>query len=1469
MRMSKINAIRFINLSYNYNGIRVDDETFHLGGESTMLSLRNGGGKSVLVQMMIAPFVHKRYRDSKDRPFSSYFTTNKPTFILVEWKLDGNSGYVLTGMMVRKSQDIREDQSQNELDIIQFIHEYKDRNDYDIHNIPFISILNDNKKLKNYSNCKEILENLKLDRRYKFFLYDMNNSSNARNYFNKLEEYQIYRKEWESIVKKINIKESGLSDLFINAKDETGLIEEWFLPAVEDKLNKGKNRIDEFRQILGRFIKQYKENKSKIEQKHIILLFKEETVAVLEAAENLKNTIEEKTNLENTIANLIASLTNIRDQIENEKICLLEKEENLNEIIRHIQYEELSFDIYELQDKKSNYQDELAKIEETIVKCENSNSDLIRQRNIQNCSKIYNLYRDYSQEVQELENKLELKKEVEKDRTPEREELGYSLKVYYENEKNNLETWIKSIEEEIQLIKVKNDDLNLKLQKQEDEEKETISYLSKIETKIQLYNDLERSFNNLYNENLRRNILAEYEDKGLNLRIMNAKDLVEKMGIELVRLKSKVQDNKQQLQIYNRQIQEKEGAKATITQEIKEIEGRLGDYNTEIENRKTIIRYIGYSEEKLFNTEEILNLFQKKMEDIQSNIKANERQVEKLEEEYNKLKSGTVLELPKDFRESIDAEGLHYVYGMEWLKKNNKTKEENQILVENNPFIPYGLIMTEKDIEELKFKNLGIYTSFPIPIIKREILEVDFKDIKSSMHMENKVNFYLLFNDNLLDEEKLKTMLEVKEREINSIKDLINTRTEEYDHYDKRYNTIKFQTITEKNYKDIQNKLKNKEQMEKDYENQLNNIRSNELKLTNSYEQDLNHISTKENEIRDLRQKLQALIVLNEKYEEYLGQRKDKGTTENRLTKLKSEIAFTKEQIKSLEDNDRKAYDSRREQINNLKTIEDKYGEYSAYTERQLIQRDIEDIEARYKAITSEINSELKDIEDALKKARTRFIAQEDDLIKTSKRLKIEEEEYINELYDSFVLETIERAIEEKQTELVDLNKDRGNLSTQVAVTESEIKQRFKNLNDHLGKIELLAREEIILTQFKKRIMEKKEELRQLKDNLEQVNDKLNNFNSNISALAEFNEFKLITNIDFEVDLSILNRDELDRFRGELLRDYRQINIAQNDCSAKLSQSLDLITRNKAFKDDFFSKPLNTLFKLIYNPIEFIEQLLTTIRAYDDLMAKLEVDIAIIEKEKDRVVEMLLEYISDIHRNMEKIDKNSTIKIKEKPIKMLRISLPEWDVEEYLYRSKLKDMVEELTQSGVIRLENNENIDELIGPSITTKNLYNTVVGIKNIDIKLYKIEAERQYSISWADVAKNSGGEGFLSAFVVLSSLLSFMRRDETDIFAELEEGKVLLMDNPFAQTNSSHLLRPLMDIAKKSNTQLICLTGLGGESIYNCFDNIYVLNLIASNLRKGTQYLTSEHTKGEDYEAMLSSQVKTEDMEQIGFLF
>lgn len=44
--MSKISRIRILNLNYNNNTIKIDDETFDLGGQNTLISLRNGGGKS-------------------------------------------------------------------------------------------------------------------------------------------------------------------------------------------------------------------------------------------------------------------------------------------------------------------------------------------------------------------------------------------------------------------------------------------------------------------------------------------------------------------------------------------------------------------------------------------------------------------------------------------------------------------------------------------------------------------------------------------------------------------------------------------------------------------------------------------------------------------------------------------------------------------------------------------------------------------------------------------------------------------------------------------------------------------------------------------------------------------------------------------------------------------------------------------------------------------------------------------------------------------------------------------------------------------------------------------------------------------------------------------------------------------------------------------------------------------------------
>ena len=135
--MGTINTVRIINLNYNNNSIKVNDEIFNLNGQSTLISLHNGGGKSVLVQMLTAPFVHAKYRNTKDRPFDGYFTTNRPTIVLVEWLLDNSKNKLMTGYMVRQNQE-SDEENPNNLDMIGIISEYDNACINDIYSIPVV-----------------------------------------------------------------------------------------------------------------------------------------------------------------------------------------------------------------------------------------------------------------------------------------------------------------------------------------------------------------------------------------------------------------------------------------------------------------------------------------------------------------------------------------------------------------------------------------------------------------------------------------------------------------------------------------------------------------------------------------------------------------------------------------------------------------------------------------------------------------------------------------------------------------------------------------------------------------------------------------------------------------------------------------------------------------------------------------------------------------------------------------------------------------------------------------------------------------------------------------------------------------------------------------------------------------------------------------------------------------------------------
>lgn len=526
-----------------------------------------------------------------------------------------------------------------------------------------------------------------------------------------------------------------------------------------------------------------------------------------------------------------------------------------------------------------------------------------------------------------------------------------------------------------------------------------------------------------------------------------------------------------------------------------------------------------------------------------------------------------------------------------------------------------------------------------------------------------------------------------------------------------------------------------------------------------------------------------------------------------------------------------------------------------------------EQMEARYEAITSVLSQELKNLEEQERRSAARYQREKEDLDYLQKKYHLKPEQWSGVIYDrkeeshqEGVLEDFRRKIQTKDMQWNDADK-------KAAVAQSKISELTKRIHSVCGMEKPLPKDEIQGQDFQARknqlLYEKKEEKKQE----EFLSGKLRSYEENLTALSEYNELIPVDAEDHEPVSENLSAEELRNCKGILIRDYNQKMRDTGQKKEELVRTLNKIVRMESFQDDFYRKPLEQMLELSDDAVRVLTQLKTTVQSYDSLMEKLEIDISVVEREKERITELLEDYVREIHSNLGKIDHNSTITIRERNIKMLKIQLPDWEENAGLYRLRLEDFIDKITMEGVELFEKNENAQEFFGSGITTRNLYDQVVGIGNVQIHLYKIEAQREYPITWKEVSRNSGGEGFLSAFVILSSLLYYMRRDDTDIFADKNEGKVLIMDNPFAQTNASHLLIPLMDMAKKSNTQLICLTGLGGESIYNRFDNIYVLNLIAASLRGGTQYLKAEHKRGKEPDELVTARIEVGDQMELLF--
>lgn len=1460
--MSKIHKIRFVNLNYNYNTMKIDDEKFYLNGENTMLNLRNGGGKSVLVQMIMAPFVNRRYRSTKDRAFESYFTSSTPTYILVEWILDDGAGYLLTGMMVRKKETASDEDSKDKLDILNFIYEYKEKNQYGIDSIPIVEEREHRKIVKSYANSKNMFEDLKKNRELKFNYYDMNNSVTTKNYFNKLQEYKINYREWETIIKQINIKESGLSELFTKAKDSKGLVKEWFLPAIENKLRVDDDRIDNYRKLLDSYIKQYRQNKSNIDKKIKIEFFNELSKDMFICCDKFIHTETKKEEIKNYIANVIEYLKYSLENKEKEYIDLEELIKNLSEKITELQYEEQSIKIYKKQDEIYGLEEESKKHQVLLNESEGRKNALIRKENILECAKVHRQYQNISQELQQYETELVMLNKKNQDNAPYINNLGFSIKEI--------------LQKELEIVRVeKSDKVHLRedLIKEKQHINDTLVVNRKenydltekkgsLSARISSFDREEHRFNSSYNLNLFRNIEKYFEEETLLYIDKEIKD----QGFRLNKDRKNTTEN---IIGYEEKLKSKESEKVRNSERVSRNKYKLRDRTLdlekaeeEIKKRKDIVKFIDFEEDKIFNKEAIVNGFNRKIDLLKEEETRLKSQMEAITSQIVKLKTGKVLELPKGIEEKLRQRDIGITYGMEWLKKNGYSLEVNERIVENNPFIPYSLIMDSKEMETLEKETLDIFTSFPIAIINRKDLEEELHNINADVVKLNGVSFFISFNNKLLNEKELLILIADKEKQAQGLQIKIDEKKENIAFYEEKKNLIKYSTLTLEGYEDLKRELDLLREEELTLRQIDIDLEKNILDLKEEIKNNEEKGKLIDKNIENNKGKAKAFKDFMETYEQY---KKDRSSLEKVLERQKiihSEIDNGENRKNLIEKEINQCNDLISNYTNKEEKSLEELSKFNIYKSGDVIEKDKEDLLSEYYALTKDITSSEEELRNKIGKLSEKFNQIEKELNLKADKYNVSEGEYINETYDIQKEFEIKDELDKESKKYSNLGEENNKLNNKIYIGKSKLEDLYQCLKNDFNMESPKDKSLLIEKDFKLEIEKLKLMIYEANDKKAQVNKLKAKIENNLTTLNEFNDLMVIEKVDINIEFN-----ELDSSIGRLRRDFNNIKVEEVNREKELNNLVVDIEIKDEFKGEtLFKEPIEILKTLTGKPREFKEQLNLVINSYKLIIEKLLADIELIEKEEGKILESLLEYVEDVHKNIERIDENSSINLGSKRLKMLNIKVPHWDENKELYKARLKEYVELIRDQSMKALEKNEDIEDIISNNINISKLYDEVVGIASVDIKLYKIEEDRQRQITWDEVSKNSGGEGFLSAFVILSSLLSYMGKDESDIFSRKESGKVLIMDNPFAQTSSAHLLKPLIDIAQKSNTQLICLTGLGGDAIYNRFDNIYVLNLISSKLKSGIKYLKSEHTKGEEEEEVIvASRFKIEEQTKL----
>lgn len=1440
--MPQILRARICNFRYNHGLRAIVDETYDFADLSgnpsnALINLANGGGKSVLTQVLLQPVLPRA--KVAHRKIESYFSrTQDPAFIALEWALENGNRRMVTGIVIAASAtSANQDDGSGEerVGAIKYytFHAtyYSPLDPYSITNLPFCEWDGPCFKPSPFDRIRN--ESKKSKGRLSYF------SSDDRTQWQRLlSDYGIEQEAWKTI-ESLNIEEGGVLKLFGELDTSDKLIDRFILKRIVNRDVSGSTNKDDssLKTMMKAYVKQYNEQESVIRSRDNLAQFRCELGVTEGMASELWTVTDQMNKKVATLFDFAAAVGEKVNQNETAHAALEQEKEALEWKIEHISLEEQSYQYYLCQETLDACTEALKRAEEENTAAIAESETAERRYLLLECARYYRDLVEITSKISALDEAIRAK-ETDSGVNERIASLRYSAACAIRAE-------LSSVDELLARLQVDREQVSTSLS---DTEKDCADLHSLVES---LATETSRLEGTLKAEMTQADWLVGTLEipaiRMLDQTYANA-DLtawVEKQGVKRSELASQKSEAEEALSRMDGRkaeiVVQVERAKVHVRdseREKSEIEASIAEYDTAETKLASIFARYGMDFQSRFevsSNDHMATL----LSQTRGNIQRTERAAEGIEEELLSARNGT-LHIPKLVSAFLEESGIQYIgveqYLLGQLRDHNLSAEQCAALLSSSPYAAYGIILLGDPDNAMsalsELANEGRWLPSVLPIFTMADMEKMLRGQAGELSV-----FAAYARDYFADNAGY---VASKESQLEETKRRLSMYQEGYSQLEQDMQELEAFARYGVNWKS--NTVAAKEAKEKEaagYRNQIKALQQEAETLAQRIPVEKEIISQCEDDIKTIDQQFKDYDRLLNLLDEESEHRSGLSEKNSALASKRAEQADAKRRVDSLTADLNRLNGKYQDNAQKREELSDNYLLVQDSDESPVINGD-------WRALMAELEqlqgAQSKEIE-SLHSERKIYDEHRKEKEKELTRRGCEENDYRDLPYTEAAEKAAYDAKEDAKCRMSAAQERRDTANTAYIRADADFRHAENDLHsiaqDPLPKNEIGSEFDTRKRTAKQKISEVN---RAIKENeaigrkIERLKDRADSASKAYLSPIVVKPFVLDDDLKQQLEGIIAAIASAEKAVGVA---RRRITDQLEDLRRKYEDSLDearlcLSNFRDLLNNDTASDSLYTLF----------EQIGAVIQTTEKRISQIDTDLAEFEHFENDLIQQCLIQGKKLYDGLKQISDKSRVRIQGTRRPMIRFDLPK-DISEAEARDTIREAIEKGRKevsdalSGGNDLESSA-VNRILNATVSDANLLRKYIGKTSISVEAFKIDQNPENSTyrDWNSRSDSSGAERFVVCFALILALLAYARDSIEDIGAK---SSVVIMDNPFGEISSKHVLEPMFEIAKTYHVQLICLSDISKSDVVCCFD-VLIRAIVKSSAFSKTEQLVHE---------------------------